>query len=109
MFGNESINWSQAKTNEQKQRFVINAFTRMRYVYPDGTLEFTSHKPPPHINKNLKPWFDYIEKKVMFGHWSALGGYQQKENIIALDGGCVRGGELLAWEKNSNKWVSYQK
>jgi bis(5'-nucleosyl)-tetraphosphatase (symmetrical) len=50
--------------------------------------------------KGLKPWFDCenrkdVHMKIIFGHWSTLG-YYQDENVLALDTGCLWGGELTA-------------
>ena len=46
------------------------------------------------------PWFDVPERKsrdvtVVCGHWSTLG-LVLRENLIALDTGCVWGGKLTA-------------
>ena len=107
MFGQDPTTWSKAETRLEKHRFIINAFTRMRYVSLTGELDFTSHKPPPHPNRNLKPWYDLLPKsspRIAFGHWSALGGFQLADNIYALDGGCVWGEKLLAWDKAKDDW-----
>lgn len=110
MFGNDGISWEDAKGREQRYRFVVNAFTRMRYVTESGSLDFGSHKPPPHPVKELKPWYYYlpsdIDYKFAFGHWSALGGYMPAKNVIALDGGCVWGNELLSWQLQNDEWHS---
>jgi bis(5'-nucleosyl)-tetraphosphatase (symmetrical) len=33
--------------------------------------------------------------KIIFGHWSTLGFYQD-EHVLSLDTGCLWGGELTA-------------
>lgn len=107
MFGQDPCAWQDAKTRLDRHRFIINAFTRMRYVNMNGELDFTSHKPPPHPNKNLQPWYKLLPEsdlKVAFGHWSAIGGYKQSQRIIALDGGCVWGEKLLSWNRQEDKW-----
>lgn len=112
MFGKEPKAWSLAKTRLERHRFIINAFTRMRYVNVNGLLDFTSHKPPPNPKAELKPWFELLPKSnltIAFGHWSALGGFEQSPQIIALDGGCVWGEQLLAWAKNTNDWVAIKR
>ncbi len=48
----------------------------------------------------LLPWFDVPGRKtadvtVVFGHWSALG-LVLRPDLIALDSGCVWGGQLSA-------------
>jgi bis(5'-nucleosyl)-tetraphosphatase (symmetrical) len=46
------------------------------------------------------PWFDVPERRtadvtVVCGHWAALG-LMLRENVIALDSGCVWGNRLSA-------------
>jgi bis(5'-nucleosyl)-tetraphosphatase (symmetrical) len=48
----------------------------------------------------MKPWFECenrkeIELKIVFGHWSTLGFYQDA-HVLALDTGCLWGGQLTA-------------
>ena len=53
--------------------------------------------PPGHL-----PWFDVPARhtrhvRVVFGHWSTLGGLTRAD-VKCLDTGCVWGGSLTAWE-----------
>ena len=106
MFGQEAISWAQASGREARHRFIVNAFTRMRYVDASGVLDFGSHKPPPHPEDRLKPWYEYLsdDLKIAFWHWSALGGFHPARNVVALDGGCVWGNSLLAWNMQTGEW-----
>ena len=52
------------------------------------------------IPQGYLPWFDVPnrasgEKTIIFGHWSALG-VELRDNLIALDSGCLWGGALSA-------------
>jgi len=99
MYGNTPKKWSADLDQEAKNRFVINASTRMRFVQTDGSLNFTA-KGRVTYEKNLKPWFTYkpineLKKHIIFGHWSALGLYQDN-NVTGLDTGKVWGGQLTA-------------
>ncbi|MCB1639749.1 MAG: diadenosine tetraphosphatase, partial [Thiothrix sp.] len=86
-----------------RQRYMLNAFTRMRYCHADGRLEFGQKLGPEQVRKTrpeLRPWFQVqgaLEPRytVFFGHWSTLGFYQG-HGVIALDTGCVWGGQLSA-------------
>ena len=54
------------------------------------------------IPPGFSAWFnvlnkDIIDYEIIFGHWSSLRGKTFKNNIIALDTGCVRGGALSAY------------
>jgi len=65
-------------------------------------LDFDQKGAPSKLlrEQGLKPWFECesrkeIDLKIIFGHWSTLG-YYQNDNVLALDTGCLWGGELTA-------------
>jgi bis(5'-nucleosyl)-tetraphosphatase (symmetrical) len=83
-------------------RYIVSAFTRMRYCYGDYRLDFDQKgKPTEEVRaRGLKPWFESenrrkIDLKIIFGHWSTLG-FHHDENVLALDTGCLWGGALTA-------------
>lgn len=83
-------------------RYIVSSFTRMRYCYKDHRLDFDQKGAPTDTlrAKGLKPWFECenrkeIDLKIIFGHWSTLGFYQD-EHVLALDTGCLWGGSLTA-------------
>lgn len=109
MYGNKPVRWNQALDIEAQHRFVINASTRMRFVKSDGSLNFSQNRKISQI-KNLKPWFEFeaikhIKKHIIFGHWSALGLYQDS-NVTCLDTGKVWGGQLTAMRLEDQKLFS---
>ncbi|VEB50637.1 diadenosine tetraphosphatase [Salmonella enterica subsp. enterica] len=86
-------------------RFITNAFTRMRYCFPNGQLDMYSKASPENAPAPLKPWFAIPGPvseaySIAFGHWASLEGKGTPEGIYALDTGCCWGGELtcLRWE-----------
>ena len=86
-------------TPKENEIFALSSFLRMRYCFEDGSLEMTQ-KGSPSETKGLVPWFLHskrkeIKEKIIFGHWSTLGFYQD-QNVTALDTGCVWGGRLSA-------------
>lgn len=97
--------WHADLKGMERNRYIINAFTRMRFVHPDMRLDMKCKLPPSEAKQgDLLPWFEHperiqLEKTVIFGHWAALMGHQDN-NAIGLDTGCVWGGELtmLRWE-----------
>ena len=104
MYGEQPQDWLQVNTNEQRFRFIINAFTRVRYCYNNGTLEFQCKCHPTSAPKDIKPWFDIASKQLdhcqwIFGHWAMLKGECNHANAFALDTGCVWGEHLtlLRW------------
>jgi len=81
-------------------RVITNAATRLRICADDGQMEFKFKGELEDIPAGFMPWFDVPQRAsrdtpVIFGHWSALG-LQQRDNIYALDSGCLWGGKLTA-------------
>jgi len=109
MYGNKPNKWSDNLTGLSAHRFFVNASTRMRFVKTDGTLNFSENKKIS-SNKSLRPWFQFeainhIEKHIVFGHWSALGLYQDN-HVTCLDSGKVWGGQLTAMRLEDKKLFS---
>lgn len=104
MYGEEPNNWFEAKTEIEQFRYSVNAFTRMRFCFLDGSLEFDYKESPKEItSKDVTPWFE-LSKVInqipwVFGHWASLMGNCSHDNIYPLDTGCVWGNHLtmLRW------------
>jgi len=106
MYGNTSNRWDDRLTGTERLRVIVNALTRLRFCTPQGVMEFETsdgaHAAPP----GYMPWFDVPGRKtadvtVAFGHWSTLG-WLGREDVLALDSGCVWGGHLSALKLGSN-------
>lgn len=103
LYGDEPNQWSTELVGIEKQRYTINALTRMRYCYADSSLEFQEKLSPDMVQQShpdLVPWFKHPHRHVIpytliFGHWSTLG-YYHHDGVIALDTGCVWNGALSA-------------
>lgn len=93
--------WSRKLTKWERRCYSIGAFTRMRFVYPNGKLEMAHKGSPGSQSRKTIPWFDAPharwrgESRIVFGHWATLGVHQDK-HVLGLDGGCVWGGTLVA-------------
>ncbi len=107
MYSNTPTYWQDDLYGIDRYRYIINAYTRMRFCHPDGELEMGCKLPPNCVDSHqLQPWFQLesrqpLEKTVIFGHWAALMGcYDHQANVIGLDTGCVWGEHLtmLRWE-----------
>jgi len=102
MLSKDSDHFVAGGTNVEIERYVLASFTRMRYCYKNGYLDFKQKGSPKKLkNSELTPWFDcplVVEKelKIVFGHWSTLG-FLDREDILALDTGCLWGRELTAY------------
>ncbi len=100
MYGNKPDKWSDSLRGMERLRFVINAFTRMRYCRRDGTVDLKMKGAPGQQPADFLPWFDVPERasrevRVICGHWSTLG-FRKRRDLLALDTGCVWGGALTA-------------
>ena len=90
-------------------RYIVSAFTRMRFCDGDHRLDFDQKGPPTDElrEKGLKPWFECNDRKdidlrIIIGHWSTLGFYED-EHVLALDTGCLWGGKLTAARIDSDE------
>lgn len=104
MYGEKPNDWHQAITEIEKFRYSINAFTRMRFCFTDGTLDFEQKDSPEDITvTNIVPWYELSQTinntSWVFGHWASLMGKSSHPNIYPLDTGCVWGNQLtmLRW------------
>lgn len=97
-------------------RFGLNAFTRMRLVYQDCTLDYKNSAVNPDLvaKDGLIPWFKLSQPmfykkrpyKLVFGHWAALNAKCDEIDIRALDTGCIWGDRLSAWRFDDDKFFS---
>lgn len=101
IYGNKPNCWQADMDTLKKMRFVVNACTRMRLLdNNDFSLDYKFKGPINAAPANLIPWFQVppdtsITKKIIFGHWAALGFFHD-QNYLALDTGCVWGRKLTA-------------
>ncbi len=100
MYGNKPHEWSDELSGHARLRVIINAMTRMRYCTHEGSMEFSHKGGLDKAPEGYLPWFDvpdpaWAGSRIVFGHWSALG-LMMRENLVALDTGCLWGGALTA-------------
>ena len=97
MYGNTPPKWDRTLEGNDRMRVITNYFTRLRYCKIDGTMEL-EHKSTLRP-EGFSPWFEFSAQrdiKILFGHWASLNGVTKREDIIALDTGCVWGRSLTA-------------
>lgn len=102
MYDSHPLEWQSTMSNEAKFRYIVNYFTRMRFVNLLGELDF-SNKTNISEDSSILPWFEHpniseLNQQITFGHWAALEGKVNAENIHALDTGCVWGGAMTLME-----------
>lgn len=106
MYGNQPTRWHDNLEGIDRLRVITNAMTRLRICRADGEMEFHYKATLSGIPDGYMPWFDVPDRKtrsevVIFGHWSALG-LQQRNNVVALDTGCLWNGKLTAFRLNDH-------
>jgi len=111
MYGNLPSCWDNNLTGVDRWRLITNYFTRMRFCSAAGELELQTKENADAAPAGFAPWFSFIERKthaerILFGHWAALEGRTDADNIYALDTGCVWGGSLTALRLEDERWFS---
>lgn len=109
MYGNLPDSWHEDLTGIDRLRVITNAMTRLRVCTEEGAMEFSFKGELPDVPSGFIPWFDVPDRAtqstpVIFGHWSALG-LQQRDNVYALDTGCLWGGQLTAMNLATNEII----
>jgi bis(5'-nucleosyl)-tetraphosphatase (symmetrical) len=79
---------------------AVAALTRLRTCTVDGTPCHRHNGPPAEAPPGCLPWFDVpgrasADHVIVCGHWAALG-LLLRDDLVALDSGCVWGGALSA-------------
>jgi bis(5'-nucleosyl)-tetraphosphatase (symmetrical) len=100
MYGNEPARWHDALAGHDRLRVIVNALTRLRFCTAEGTMEFRTKEGAGGAPEGHYPWFDIPGRAtagtpMVFGHWSTLG-LVDRPDLLAIDTGCVWGGQLTA-------------
>lgn len=100
MYGDQPDRWDDGLTGWDRLRLIVNAFTRLRFCYPDGRIDYAHGGPPGSQPRPLVPWFAAPDRRsrgraVIFGHWSLLGRWD-RDGVTGIDTGCLWGRQLTA-------------
>jgi len=100
MYGVQPNRWQDDLQGPDRWRCIVNSLTRLRFCSADGLMEFTTKEGVGGAPEGFMPWFEVPGRRtagtpVAFGHWSTLGLINRDE-LMALDTGCVWGGQLTA-------------
>lgn len=111
MYADEPNQWHEDLAGWDRLRFIINAFTRIRFCHADGKLDLSSKGTIAAKEASQTPWFDIPsraskQEHIIFGHWAALQGQTNSRNVHAIDGGCVWGNSLIALRLEDRKRFS---
>jgi bis(5'-nucleosyl)-tetraphosphatase (symmetrical) len=83
-----------------RRALALSAMASLRTVTAEGAMRRDFNGHPSEAPAGCVPWFDHPARcsrdtRVVFGHWAALG-LLMREDIAALDTGCVWGEKLTA-------------
>jgi bis(5'-nucleosyl)-tetraphosphatase (symmetrical) len=100
MYGDQPTCWRNDLSGMDRLRVITNALTRLRICTQHGEMEFKFKGTLADVPAGYQPWFDLParasrDSTIIFGHWSALG-LMLRDDVIALDTGCLWGGSLTA-------------
>ena len=101
LYGNVPDRFSEELVGMERWRILTNVFTRMRLIDGDTRLNFSHKGALAQAPSALFPWYESIadelqSHRLLFGHWAAIEGHTGRDDIIALDTGCVWGRDLTA-------------
>ena len=111
LWGSQPDAWSPSLDGWDRLRVIVSAMCRMRMCGSGGDMALKHKGPINTAPPGIVPWFAVNGRrstthKIVCGHWSALGFYDQ-DGVLALDTGCVWGGCLTGvWlERNERVQV----
>ena len=100
MYGNAPVAWDERLSGHERLRVIVNAMTRLRLCDSEGRMEFSHKTGLTDLPPGYMPWFDVPGRAsaatpVVCGHWASLG-LLVRDDLAAIDTGCVWGRELSA-------------
>lgn len=110
MYGDTPDCWSDDLTGWKRLRVITNYLTRLRFCTAEGRMNFNIKEGLAYAPSGYRPWFDFEritpKTNILFGHWAALEGFTGREQVYALDTGCVWGRELTMMRLEDQKLFS---
>jgi bis(5'-nucleosyl)-tetraphosphatase (symmetrical) len=98
MYGDLPARWHNGLHGMERLRVITNYLTRIRFCNAIGTMRLNVKEGLWAAPRGFKPWY-YYERitpraSILFGHWAALEGRTDRNDVHALDTGYVWGREL---------------
>lgn len=111
MYGDTPTNWCDRLTGIERWRTITNYFTRLRFCTANGELDLKTKEGPGTAPPGYMPWFDVPQRKsagaaLIIGHWAMLMGKTGRDDVIALDTGCVWGNRLTLFNLDTRALLS---
>ena len=115
MYGNTPALWDENLKGNDRLRYIVNCFTRIRFLNDKHELNFSEKGAPGSNDDHLFPWFTIDHRKsknekIIFGHWATvhLGNIHDFSpyNVYPIDTGCFWNGDLTAMRLEDGKLFS---
>ena len=110
MYGNKPDTWDKSLAGMERLRVITNILTRMRFCTARGRMNFSVKTGAATAPSGFRPWFEFQRLKpgrmILFGHWATLNGDTGRQDIQALDTGCVWGRCLTLLRLEDNTRIS---
>ena len=115
MYGDTPALWDEKLAGNDRLRFIVNCFTRIRFLNDNHELNFSEKGAPGSNDDHLFPWFTIDDRKsknekIIFGHWATvhLGNIHDftPYNVYPIDTGCFWDGDLTAMRLEDEKLFS---
>ncbi len=98
MYGDVPARWHNGLKDLDRLRVITNYLTRIRFCDPIGTMCLNIKEGLSAAPAGFNPWYHYEKitpnATILFGHWAALEGRTNRQEVHALDTGLVWGREL---------------
>jgi bis(5'-nucleosyl)-tetraphosphatase (symmetrical) len=112
MYANLPLQWNDGLGGMDRLRMIVNALTRLRFCTNEGEMDFESTGSADTAPAGYVPWFNVPGRQtrdstLAFGHWSTLG-WLGRDDVLAMDTGCVWGGCLSALQISAGKGTAWQ-
>lgn len=109
LYDKKTRHWHDDVAGFQRLAMISDYLTRMRLCNEEGVLDlkFKSGLGDT-MPLGFRPWFTWQvprDERVFFGHWAALEASVDTPAVRALDGGCVWGGHLVAYNLDNGQVV----
>jgi bis(5'-nucleosyl)-tetraphosphatase (symmetrical) len=106
IFADDPTRWHAKHRGWKRVRFIVNAFTRMRYCAENGRLDFSAKSPLGAQPEGYVPWYRMANRamanqNIIFGHWFGLDD-EHIPGIFPLHSSCASAGSLSALKISSS-------
>ncbi len=101
--------WTPELRGTERSIATLSMVTRGRACTADGSPDYRYKMGTRRMPKWLLPWYEVDglplkKSRILFGHWAAHGA-RRVDGAVCLDGGCVWGRDLVAYNLDSDSFV----